>query len=63
MISYKLILSSFWIILIANTGNLAQFIYQIIVSRQLDLANFGLFSSFMAYYSILSVPFIIFPFY
>ena len=62
MISYKLILSSFWIILIANTGNLAQFIYQIIVSRQLDLANFGLFSSFMAYYSILSVPFIIFPF-
>lgn len=62
MFSSKVIFSSLWIILITNIGNLAQFIYQIIISRQLDLTDFGLFSSLMAYYSILSVPFIIFPF-
>jgi O-antigen/teichoic acid export membrane protein len=62
MTTYKALSTSFLIIIISNIGNLAQFIYQIIISRKLDLADFGLFSSFMAYYSILSVPFIIFPY-
>jgi O-antigen/teichoic acid export membrane protein len=62
MISTKILFSSIWIIIFSNIGNSAQFIYQIIISRQLALAEFSLFSSLMAYYSILSLPFIIFPY-
>ena len=62
MLSTKILISSLWILLIANSGNFVTFIYQIIISRQLNLADFGLFSSLMAYYSILSLPFIIIPF-
>jgi O-antigen/teichoic acid export membrane protein len=62
MISIKALFYSFWIIIFSNIGNGAQFIYQIIVSRQLTLADFSLFNSLMAYYSILSIPFVIFPY-
>ena len=62
MFKKKNIFNFFFITIISNIGNFCTFGYQIVLARSMDINSYGLFNSMMAYYSLLSIPFILIPY-
>ena len=58
----KKIFNIFHILIISNIGNFCTFGYQIILARSMEIQEYGLFNSLLAYYSLISIPFILIPY-